>query len=165
MRMEQFEGSLNRVLAIVLAIALNAPAQLAAQTTSEGSWQNLSQLQPGQKIEVVETDLKTIRGDFVRFSDDSIALRDDGREASVPRSAVHRVSIQEPPKRARNAWIGLGAGAGVGALIGGTNPSFETRGASAIIGALFGGGIGAATGAALPLKSRHTIYRAPRTTR
>ncbi len=48
---------------------------LPAQEPGKHSWDNLQQVRVGQKIEVVDTNLKKLKGTFLSFSDEAISLR------------------------------------------------------------------------------------------
>ena len=164
---------LTHVFAGVVAIGL-IPTQLLAQATTpsatEGSrsasWENLRQLSSGQKIQVVQKDLKSWTGYFVSVSDDSVSLRVSGVDKTVGRADVFRVS-RHGGKRLRNALIGAGIAGGAGvavgaAAFGGCSKGFGfciSRGTGAGIlggiGAVIGGGVGAA------FPGSTVIYRAP----
>jgi hypothetical protein len=125
------------------------------------SWDNLKQLRVGQKIEVVEVNLKSLKGTFTSFSEEAISLRTDGGEVGVRRDDVFRVTLREGSKRLRNTLIGMGIGAAGGVAAGVGLMERETGYAGAVAGtvALFAG-IGAGIGAAFP--GSRTIYRAPK---
>ncbi|HEV2314178.1 MAG TPA: hypothetical protein VGR94_02650 [Candidatus Acidoferrales bacterium] len=144
---------------------LALPCVSSAQS-SQSSWENLSALRPGQKIEVVETNLKKDTGTFAAVSDDSIRINESTGEQSIPRASVMRVTLRRNKHRLRNTLIGAAVGASAGAAIGAA--SYKTcsslclggfnRGESAGIGATLGFVGGAAVGAVIP--SHPTIYRA-----
>lgn len=107
-----------------MALSLALPAIGFAQTSpaarpgqaSRMPWENLRQLTPGQRIEVVQKDHK-LTGSFLTVSDDSISLKASDGDETVPRAEVLRVS-RHGGKRGRNILIGAAVGAGVGAGIG-----------------------------------------------
>jgi len=166
-RMSMFQTwkALGLLAALACVPAASAQTSLAAKQ-SVTSWENLRRLRPGQKIQVVQTDLKSWSGPFVSFSAESVALKAAEGDRTVPRAQVLRVSLHGG-KRLRNALIGAaiggGAGAGIGAAAGGcsTRPwAFcGSRGLTAaavgLIGALAGGGAGAA------IPGSTVLYRAP----
>ncbi len=141
---------------------------LPAQEPGEHSWENLQQVRVGQKIEVVDTNLKKYKGTFLSFSDEAISLRVKKQEVGVQREDVFRVSLREKSKRLRNALIGLaiGAGAGVAAAeisIRASEPGFFPERAFwqipyAVLVSV-GIAVGAGIGAAFP-PGYQTIYRA-----
>jgi hypothetical protein len=151
---------------------VNAPDRLwAAQpqaAADETGWSNLQQLRVGQKIEVVDTNLKKHKGTFLSFSDEAISLRVGKDEVGVQRPNVLRVSLREKSKRLRNALIGMaiGAGAGVAAVeicaqaSSGLSPCLgqDFRATAYAILVPVGGAVGAGIGAAFP--GYQTIYRA-----
>jgi hypothetical protein len=155
---------------------VNAPNRLwAAQPQSppsgESDWSSLQQLRVGQKIEVVDTNLKKLKGTFLSFSEEAISLRVGKDEVGVQRPNVLRVSLRGKSKRLRNALIGMaiGAGAGVAAIEicaqASSRFSFspclgqDFRAVAYAILVPVGGAAGAGIGAAFP-PGYQTIYRA-----
>jgi hypothetical protein len=136
----------------------------------KASWTNLSGLQAGQKIQVVEMNSKKHSGVFVSVSDAAIAYQDASGEQAIQKQNVRSVKLMENKHRLRNALLVGGLGAGVGAGIGAAtfhscaSQSFCIqplgRGSLAGIGAVIGFAGGAAVGALLP--SHGTIYRVSR---
>lgn len=150
---------------IVLAgiLAGNLVGNLAAADVA--SWQNLATLVAAQKIDVA-TRKDVVKGEFVRFDDQGITVRDKKGEHSVAQADVTRVTLA---KRNRAVWIGAAAGGGGGAAVGaalGSRLANESGGdfnslkpaiaaACAGVGALIGAAIGSAA------RRSHTIYRKP----
>ena len=95
-----------RVMPVLLATAL-ASASLRAQKPGKDSWDNLNCLQAGQKIQLVQMDLKSLKGNFLGFTDEMISLRVKKDEVGVPRVNVLRVSSLDGSKRKRNILLGL----------------------------------------------------------
>jgi len=143
---------------IFLSALLPGPASGQA---ARDCWDNLKQLQPGQKIEVVDMNLKSLKGTLLAFSEEAISLQVGKNELAVQRPNVLRVSSPENSKRGRNTLIGLAIGATIGAGIAGCSfkspcewpPSRESA-----IGAGVGAAAGALVGAAVA--GDQTIYRA-----
>jgi hypothetical protein len=134
---------------------------LRARDSGLDSWDNLKQLQPGQKIEVVDMKLKSLKGTFVSFSAEAISLRVMSAEVSVKRPDVMRVSLRENSKRTRNLLIGLGIGAAGGLAAGVGLMEREPGYAGAVAGttvlfAVVGAGLG------VPFPGYQTIYRVKR---
>ncbi len=135
----------------VLMALLSIPAW-----SQEANWDNLSRLKAGNKIHVVETNLKVVEGKFVRFSDADLTVEVNKQEVVIPRNQVYRVSSKG---RGRNAIIGLLVGAGAGIGIGAAVLEREGNYAGALAGSAVGvGAIGAGIGAAIPHTT--TFYRA-----
>ncbi len=138
-------------------------AQAAPRTTS---WDDLRQLKPGEKIQVVQKDRKSWSGSFVRFSDDSISFKAPDGDKNVPRADVMRVS-RRGGKRLRNALIGAAAGGGTGAAIGAAAGGCSNRGFSFCFGrglpaAVFGAiGVAAGGGVGAAIPGKTVIYRSP----
>ncbi len=142
---------------------------LPAQELGEHSWENLQQLRVGQKIEIVDTNLKKLKGAFLSFSEEAISLRVKKQEVGVQREEVFRVSLRKKSKRLRNALIGLAIGAGAGVAVveicaqasSGLSPCLgqDFRAIAYAILVPVGGAAGAGVGAAFP-PGYQTIYRA-----
>ncbi len=150
---------------------VNAPDGLwAAQpqaAAAETGWSNLQQVRVGQKIEVVDTNLKKLKGTFLSFSEETVSLRVGKDEVGVQRPNVLRVSLRGRPKRSTSALVGAAigalAGVGVGALAATRYGSGDPRSESFIVflGTAIGAGAGAGVGAAVPFVGGYrTIYRA-----
>ena len=151
----------------LIAILLVMPVLSHAQT-NRNSWDALNALHTGQRIEVVETNLKKHKGRFSIVTDDAIQLREGGSDVGIKREGVMRVTLLDESHRLRNAFILGGAGAGTGAGIGAaatrcssSSGSFNLcglgRSVAIGIGAVAGLAGGAGTGAAIP--SHPTVYR------
>lgn len=135
---------------------------------NDSAWQNLQQLQPGDRIEIVLKSKAKHSGMFVMLADDAITLRARGGESGYPRDEVARVSRLGSARRGRAALIGLAVGAAAGAALGAAaagsdNGSFIdiTVGPSMAAGGVLFGGVGAALGAAVARPARTELYRAP----
>jgi hypothetical protein len=157
-----------RKLGISLCV-LGMPFVVHAQS-NKTSWENLSGLAPGHKIQVVEMNSKKVSGTFVSVSDTAISLQDPSGAQTIPRTDVRIVKLTENEHRLRHAAIGAAIGAGAGAGIGAgvykgckSDESFcidpVGRGGAAGIGAAVGAAVGAIVGALWP--SHQTLYRAP----
>lgn len=146
----------------ILVCVLMMPCVTSART-NRGAWENLSALQAGQKIQVVEMNSKKDKGKFLSASDTAITLQGEAGVQTIQRQDVRNVKLTKQVYRLRNALIGAGIGAGAGAGVGaaayGPPPGFwGGRGAHAAIGAVFGFVGGVVIGALWP--SHKTIYRA-----
>jgi len=97
---------------LAFAILVLIPAWAPAQSDKD-SWDNLRQLRPGQKVEVVDTHVKTVTGKFVSFTDEAISLRAGKSEENVARAEVVRVSVRDTSHRTRNMLLGAGIGGGI----------------------------------------------------
>jgi hypothetical protein len=151
----------------ILVFVLAMPCAAFAQS-NQSAWENLSALQAGHKIQVVEMNSKKVSGAVVNVTDAGISLQGPGGEQTIPRQDVRVVKLMENKHRLRNAAIGAAIGAGAGAGAGAasfhdcTGQAFciqpVGRGAIAGIGAAAGGVVGAIVGALWP--SHQTVYRA-----
>jgi len=154
---------------LMLFLCVLALPCVSSAQSNQSSWENLNTLRPGQKIEVVETNLKKDTGRFAAVSDDAIRINESTGEQSIPRASVMRVTLRHNKHRLRNALIGGGVGAGAGAVLAAVAdtpcPPMQSfcinpisRGGAAGIGAAAGFIPGAVVGAVIP--SHPTIYRA-----
>lgn len=159
-----------RKLALI-AILLGMPVLSCAQT-SRNSWAELSTLHTGQRVEIVETNLKKHNGTFSTVTDEAIQLREGGSDVGINKENVMRVTLLDKSHRLRNALLLGGLGAGAGAGIGAAASRCSSSSSSGIgsldlcglgrsivigIGAVAGLAGGAGIGAAMP--SHPTIYR------
>ena len=150
---------MKRVIETLLLLLL-VPGFSLAQS-SQNNWDNLKQLRPGQKIEVVDSSMKTLKGAFVSFSDEAISLQAGKGEESVERAKVVRVSVRDNSHRVRNMLLGSGILGGIAVaatavpLIAGSNEGNSCPVCVAVIVAGFGGG--AAAGA---IPGSRTVFRA-----
>ena len=154
-------SKLSLVIPPILVAMVSIP--LCAQQRPKQSWDNLNRLQAGQKIQVVQMDIKSLKGKFLGFSEEAITLRVKKDEVTVPREDVLRVTRRDASKRRRNILLGLLIGGAAGAAAG-VVPDIRMRneGQTAIftpILAAAGAGVGGALGAA---SGYRTIYRAKR---
>jgi len=148
-----------RRLIVSVFLMLLVPLLLSAQDARE-SWDNLKQLVAGQKIEVVEMNLKKLTGTFVGFSEQEISVQSADGRMSVPRAEVFRVGVVR--SRSRNIGIGAAIGLGAGVAIGVAGlKSGEEAAQYSLLAIPFALGVGAGVGAAMPPGYR-TIYRAPK---
>jgi hypothetical protein len=151
---------------LFLMCALGIPWASWARA-NQSSWDNLSKLESGQKIQVVEMNSKKDSGTFLNVSETAISLRETVREQTIQRQDVRSLELMEHGHRLRNALISAGVGAGAGAAIGtvghregslqNPNGTFIKPGQGAAIGAVIGLIGGAVVGVLLP--SHKTIYR------
>jgi hypothetical protein len=142
------------LLICVLGISFASVAQ-----TKQSSWANLSGLQVGQKIQVVDITSKKHSGVFVSVSDSAISFKDAAGEKSVQRPDVRSVKLMNRHHRLRNALIGAGVGGGAGAAIGAAATSshdFFGRGFAAAFLGVAGAVCGTTVGVLLP--THDTIY-------
>ena len=144
------------------------PWSLRAQD-KKSDWKALYGLRAGEKIELVETDMKKHVGTFSTVTDEAIQMREGSNDVGIPKESVARVTVLGKSHRLRNSLIsgGLGAGAGAGIAAAATrcsspSNSFSScdfgRGIVVAIGAVAGLLGGAGVGAAIA--SHPTIYRA-----
>ena len=137
---------MKRVIETLLLL-LMVPGFGLAQS-SQNNWDNLKQLRPGQKIEVVDTSMKSHRGPFVSISEEAITLQVGKSEESVLRANVVRVSVRDTSHRKRNMLLGSGILGGIALgvaaipLGAASNEGNSCPVCVAVIAAGFGGGAG-----------------------
>jgi hypothetical protein len=161
------ESALNMRKAALVCFLILIPCSLRAQD-KKSDWKALYGLRSGEKIELVETDMKRHVGTFSTVTDDAIQLREGPNDIGIRKESVARVTLLEKSHRLRNSLIFGTVGAGVGAGIGvaasrcsNSNTSFNLCGlgrpVEVAIGAVVGLVGGAGLGAAIP--THPTIYR------
>ncbi len=89
---------------------------VTAQARDRSSWENVSKLSSGERIEVTKKSREVVKGTFVSVAADSLQLRDGQLDVAVSRSDVSR--IRRAKAGHKGMWIGLAVGAGAGAGIG-----------------------------------------------
>ena len=146
---------------LFLACILGFPCSVFSQ--SVGSWANLTSIQPGQKIEIVDSSSKKHSGTFTNASDSAISFSQAGGQHSIQKQDVREVKLLNT-HRTRNIliWtgVGAGAGAGIGAAAtghGGNILLSVSHAKGAAVGAALGAGGGVAVGALV--HSHSTVYR------
>ena len=148
----------------MLLLLCVVPLGLMARDSGLDSWDNLKQLRVGEKIEVVDMNLKSVVGALVNVSEEGISLRAQKAAdlVTVERAKVYRVTSRESSKRLRNALIGAAIVGGLVAIPAGLKAGISSNEGNscgacvAVIAA--GAGAGAGLGAAVP--GYPTIYRA-----
>jgi hypothetical protein len=149
---------MERVKPVLLFLVL-VPVLGMAQSAQD-SWDTLKQLRPGQKIEVVDTSMKSLRGPFVSVSEEAITIEAGKSQESIERAKVVRVSVRDNSHRARNMLLGAGILGGIALAVAiiplgaSSNEGNSCGECVAVIAAGFGGG--AAIGA---LPGSRTVYR------
>jgi len=146
---------------LVAVLVFTMPQGLWAQN-NQTDWHDLSQLQSGELIRVVDSSHKKHSGAFSSFSDESIILRAKIGEETIPRENILEIKRSKRSHRLRNVVVTGLAGAGVGAAIAyGGSGKCPCIGRAAVTGvtAVLGLAGGVAIGAFIP--SHQTIYRAP----
>ena len=148
---------MRKILFLVCVLAIPCAAW---PQSHQASWANLSVLQVGQKIQIVEMNSKKHSGTFVNFSDAAISYQKNAGEKTIPKQDVRDVKLMQNKHRLRNTLIGsvvgAGAGAGIGAGVWEDRGFIGGKGVGALAGAVIGGIGGAVAGVLVP--SHSTIY-------
>ena len=135
----------NAALACFLILV---PCSLRAQDKKD-DWKALYGLRSGEKIELIETDMKKHVGTFSTVTEEAIQIHEGSNDIGIRKENVARVTVLDKSHRLRNALIfgvvGAGAGAGIGVAASrcsNSNTSFNLcglgRGAEIAIGAVGG---------------------------
>jgi hypothetical protein len=144
-----------------LALLLLVPT-LAAQDSS--SWANLAQALAGKEVRVTRSDGQKIRGEFQSASVDSLVVSTAKSSQTISRAMIVRVSAKGKSHRARNAVIGIGAGAAVGLTVGAITDSSCPANGCLIVRKNFGKEvltpIGGLVGVLIPTGRWRDLYRA-----
>lgn len=152
----------NQTKSVIRIVILAAIPSILLGQPAVNSWDNLRLLRPGQKIDVVNMQMKTVTGKFAAFTGDAISLTVGNDQVSVARTNVASVKNREASHRKRNTLLGLAIGAGAGAIIGAAFINSSESGEE-LFGVMLltpiGAGIGAGAGAVLPA-GHVTVYRA-----
>ncbi len=135
---------MKRVVETILLLLVVPGVSLAK--SAQNNWDDLKQLRPGQKIEVLDLKMKTLKGTFISVTDEAISLQVGKREESVARAKVVRVSVRDNSHRARNMLLASGILGGIAVaatavpLMAGGNEGNSCPACAAAIAAGFGGG-------------------------
>jgi hypothetical protein len=151
----------TRAAAFLFVFALAAAAQSPVQ-----SWQDVKALTAGTPVRI-SAGSHTISGQLQQVTDDSIVVESGKAQQSFRRQDVMRVSVKKAAHRGRNALIGLGGGAAIGAAVGAASHKdctgfcifYTSRGQDAAIGAVVFAVIGTAIGALIPTGGWREIYK------
>ncbi len=159
---------------VFLSICILVLPCVALAQIDKTSWTNLSGLQLGQSIQVVDSSSKKYAGTFMSISETAISLRVASGEQSVEKVDVRTVKLMANKRRARNTLVGGAVGGGIGVVTGaivgaathkGCAPGvfcFDvigeggSAGIGAVVGFLGGAVTGGVVGALVP--SHTTIY-------
>jgi hypothetical protein len=132
-------------------------SDIPVQGRDKAQWGNLQSLQSDQKVTLTQTSGREVKGRFREFSERAITIQTKTGDISVQRADVQQVTTGSGLIRMRNSAIGMGIGAGVGALIATKTPARD-QSASALGVALLSFTVGGVCGAIVP--ARKTIYQA-----
>jgi len=100
---------MSRLKFLIFVSVLSSGMAIAA-TKDTGSWDDLSQLRAGDKVEVIDQSLRSYRGTLVSVSNESISLRSKKDSFTLERTHVLRVSVLDKSKRTRYMLLGSALG-------------------------------------------------------
>jgi hypothetical protein len=145
-------------------ILLSTVSLVAAEPKTEGEgprWENLQTLASGQSVRVVLNNMESHDGKFLRAGEQALTVRMGNGEQTFARQDILRVSANRPPHRARNALIGLAAGAAVGLGIAARAESTDPeQSMQYCVDPIVLGALGAGAGVAFSRGGWHDVYRA-----
>lgn len=151
---------LCRMLFLLMALLFGMLSLPIYGATNESelaqSWDNLKQLQPGTRIQVENMSRNSVKGVFLRVTDENLIFRTSKGEKSLNRAGVYRVKNRDKNHHVRNGLIGMGIGAALFGAAGAAGAA-SSRGSNCAGGAFSGaiiGTIGFAFG------NHKTVYRA-----
>ncbi len=161
--------SLTSIL-LVFVMLSNAWAGSVEIQPPGGNWNKVQSLPARADITVELKRGGTISGEFVRLTEDSILLQEDGTERTYLKDLVARVQWMRPGSKAKVAGIaggilfgiGFGLGYASAATIADQNsmPAGERAQVGAVMGAVFGGAAAAISLAHHPSPRSELVYRA-----
>jgi hypothetical protein len=102
---------------VIAVCVLSIPCVSSAQA-GNSSWANLSTLNSGQKIQVVQMNSRKDTGTFLNVTEAAITLQEKSGEQTIQKQDVRVVKLMKNKHRLRNTLIGAAVGGGVGAGIG-----------------------------------------------
>ncbi len=151
-------------------ILLGALLAAASGAGAAGDWDRLGSLTRSDRIRVVDLENRQIKGTFVQWSAEGLAVQTARQTVQISRAQVRKVRVRRKRSRAKGALIGgalgFGGGVGIGAYVTGqvvdkNNPGIGERvGVGALVGAIYGG-IGAGIGALVSGPHEVTMYTKP----
>jgi hypothetical protein len=160
--MPRLIATLLPLLAVPLAVAQQQPAPVPAGS----NWSRIQTLPAGTSLHINGKPHTTCT--FAHADDDSITCTKSNKPVTYPRAGITSIKLAH---RTRSTLVGLGIGAGTGALIGfaaGTRGGNDTffgpnflRGAVTAVGAAFGGVVGTPIGYFTDFTAGSPIYKAP----
>jgi hypothetical protein len=139
-----------RIIVLLICI-LGIPCATLAQI-DKTSWSNLSGLQFGQSIQVVDSFSKKHTGTFMSISETAISFRVASGEQSIQKQDIRTVKLMANRRRARNTLVGGAVGGGIGAVTGAIIGAATHKGCTQqqfcfdFLGEGGSAGLGAATG-------------------
>jgi len=139
---------------IVLAASATL-LRVPVHARDKAQWGNLHSLHSDQKVALTQANGHKIKGRFREFSEQFIILQTPTSHISIQRADVQRVTVGSGLTRLRNSAIGMGVGAGIGALIA-TKTAARGHSFAALAAALFSFGAGGVCGAVMA--ARKAIY-------
>jgi len=156
----------NKLIACFLAVCVPGFSQNPVLPHKKADWNNVTALARAAEVRVELSDSRTVRGDVLNVTEDSLAVNSASGQETFTRQQVLRVSLRKPSRRGRNVLVGLAFGAIAGAGIGfagqaGCTGFCDGGLTAAVTGVttLSGAGLGALIGAAVPTGGWREVYR------
>ena len=100
---------MQKSLLLICVVGLSCVSRGAQ--TDRASWDNLSGMHSGQKIQVVDMHLKKHSGTFVSVSSTELSYQDSAGEQTIQKQEVRYMQLMKNKHRLRNTLIGGAGGA------------------------------------------------------
>ena len=151
-------------LVILLTSLLLSPVTLMGQATTS-DWSRLTSVTTGSKLSVKLRNGNKVEGTLSSVSDTALTLMVKNTSTELKRDDIRTVHLVGGKSAKKGALIGLGVGAGTGALVGGvldaSGDNFPlAKGVTTAIGTILGAGLGALGGALIGRGKRVLLYEA-----
>jgi hypothetical protein len=154
---------------IFIAISVAQAADFESAPPA-GNWNKVQSLPPNANITLELKNGEEISGSYARMTEDLIIYKEYEREKGCLKTTVTRVLLMQPGSRTRNAGIaglisfaagfGLGYAIAPGAADQNNMAAGERAGAGAAVGALLGGAAALIAAAHHPGPKKELIYKA-----
>ncbi len=155
---------------LISLMASNVWASDFAGTPPAGNWNKVQTLAQGTHLSVEEKNGLVLDVNFLRLTDDSLIVNEDGKERAIPKGRVSTVDLLQPSSRQKNAAIvgaiffgaGFGIGCAAAAYIADENSATagERVQAGALMGSVWGGIAAAIAALHRPGLHHEELYRA-----
>jgi hypothetical protein len=155
------------MIAALLLVGL-AGSAAAQQPAATDKWASLARLAPDTQIRVALSGGRTVGGNLLNATSDSLAVRTAAGQETLMRTEIKRVQTKGKGRRGRRTLIGLAIGAGAGLAIGAVVDHGDSGkafnfwpNAGKVVFTPLGAIVGTIVGVAIPTGGWREVYRAP----